>query len=290
MKPTVVFQTDFGAGGGGVLAGVVKSVDYEVPVYDFTHEIPAYDIRDAAYQLSTVVAVWPAGTVFVSVVDPGVGTNRRSCVALLEGGSYVVTPDNGTLSMVIDQVVAVRQIDERENRIPGSENVHIFNGRDVYAYTAARLASGVIDFEGVGPEYPVDQIVTMPLTNVEPQLSEGWAEGGIYNFDMAYGTARINVRNKDFQEVAGFRYGDHFHVVITGGKRVIFEGTGIYERTFGFADESEAFLCGDIQPGDAQMLRFNALDNFVLRFAPWLATDASVAVDYVVRLERLQEE
>lgn len=287
MKPTVVFQTDFGAGGGGVLAGVVKSIDQEVPVYDFTHDIPAYDIRNAAYQLSTVAAVWPAGTVFVSVVDPGVGTDRRPCVAQLNNGSFVVTPDNGTLSMVIDQIVAVRQIDERVNRIPGSENVHIFNGRDVFAYTAGRLASGIIDFEGVGPEYPVAEVVNVPLTNVEPQLGDGWAEGGIYNFDMAYGAARINVRNRDFQEVAGFAYGDHFHVVVTGGKRVIYEGTGIYERTFGFADESEAFLCGDIQPGDAQMLRFNVMDKFVLQFAPWLATDASVAIDYVVRIERL---
>lgn len=287
MKPTVVFQTDFGSGGGGVLAGVVKSVDPEVGVYDFNHDIEAYNVRDAAYQLSTVVAAWPAGTVFVSVVDPGVGTYRRSCVAQLANGSYVVTPDNGTLTLVAGQIVAVREIDEQTNRLPGSENVHIFNGRDVFAYTAGRLASGVIAFEGVGSVYPVEQVVTIPLTTVEPKLGAGWAEGGIYNFDMAFGTARINIRNKDLQEQAGFVYGDHFRVVIKGGRRVVYEGVGIYERTFGFADDSEAFLCGDIQPGDAQLLRFNARENFVRHFAPWLANDTSVSEDYVVRFERL---
>ena len=83
MKPTIVFMTDFGSGGGAVLAGVVKSVDPELGVYDFDHNIEPYNIRQAAYQLSTVVPYWPAGTVFVCVVDPGVGTSRRGCVARL---------------------------------------------------------------------------------------------------------------------------------------------------------------------------------------------------------------
>ena len=286
MKPTVVFQTDFGAGGGGVLAGVVKCIDQEVPVYDFTHEIAPFDIRDASYQLSSIVGYWPSGTVFVSVVDPGVGTSRRSCVARLASGSYVVTPDNGTLTALLDQIVEVREIDERLNRLPGSENVHIFNGRDVYAYTAGRLASGVISYGQVGPAYPLDEIVLLPLTNVQPSLGAGWAEGGIYNFDKPYGSCRINIRNRDFQQVAGFAYGDHFTVHITCGDQTIYGGRGIYERTFGFNDGSEAFLCGDIQPGEGQLLRFNVGDNFIKQFAAWLDDDSTQPYDYKVRFEK----
>lgn len=287
MKPTVVFQTDFGAGGGGVLAGVVKGVDPEVPVYDFTHGIAAYDIRGAAYQLSTVVEYWPAGTIFVSVVDPGVGTARRACVARLANGSFVVTPDNGTLSLVTNLIAEVRQIDETVNRLPGSENVHIFNGRDVFAYTAARLAAGAISFEGVGPSYPLAEVVTLPLSLVTPELEEGCAQGGIYNLDLPYGSCRINIRNSDFQRVAGFSYGDHFRVRVTDGTRVVYEGVGIYERTFGLADESEAFLCGDIQRGAGQMLRLNVQENFVAHHAPELALDPARAAGYVVRFERI---
>ena len=98
MKPTVVLQTDFGNGGGGVMAGVIRSVDPEVPVYDFDHFIEAFNTVAASASLSGAVPYWPSGTVFVSVVDPGVGTERRSCVAKLDNGSYIVTPDNGTLT------------------------------------------------------------------------------------------------------------------------------------------------------------------------------------------------
>ena len=285
MKPTVVFQTDFGSGGGAVMAGVVRSIDPEVGTYDFTHDIEPYNIREAAYQLSTVVPYWPAGTVFVSVVDPGVGTSRTACVAKLACGSYVATPDNGTLTMVAGDIVEIRRIDETINRLPGSENVHIFNGRDVFAYTAGRLAAGIIGFDGVGPAYPVSKIVRLALTNVAPRLGEGWAEGGVYNFDMPYGSARINIRNLDFQQVAGFSYGDLVHVRVTDGDRIVYEGPARYARTFGDVEEGVATLVGDIQPGERQMLRFNT-GNFIREYAPELEGDQSLAVNYRFRFER----
>ncbi len=285
MKPTVVFQTDFGSGGGAVMAGVVRSIDPEVGTYDFTHDIEPYNIREAAYQLSTVVPYWPAGTVFVSVVDPGVGTSRTACVAKLACGSYVATPDNGTLTMVAGDIVEIRRIDETINRLPGSENVHIFNGRDVFAYTAGRLAAGIIGFDGVGPAYPVSKIVRLALTNVAPRLGEGWAEGGVYNFDVPYGSARINIRNLDFQQVAGFSYGDLVHVRVTDGDRIVYEGPARYARTFGDVEEGVATLVGDIQPGERQMLRFNT-GNFIREYAPELEGDQSLAVNYRFRFER----
>ncbi len=282
MKPTVVFQTDFGAGGGGAMAGVVKSIDEAVPVYDFDHFIEPFNVRAAAYSLSTVTSFWPAGTVFVSVVDPGVGTARRSCVAKLRSGSFVVTPDNGTLTMIAGEIEAIRQIDENVNRLPGSENVHIFHGRDVYAYTAGRLAAGVIDFAGVGPEYPVSEICLLPLTNTETRLAPGFAEGGIYNFEVSYGCARVNIPNKAFQEVCGFSYGDSLQITIRDGQRTVFQGKGRYVMTFGMAEPGEAILLGDIQHGDAQKLRFTLNDgNFIKTYAPELENHMEQAVNYI---------
>ena len=90
---------------------------------------------------------------FVSVVDPGVGTPRKSVVLKTKNGHYFVTPDNGTLTDVVEKlgVAAMREIDESVNRITGSELSHTFHGRDVYSYTAGRLAAGIITYEEVGP-------------------------------------------------------------------------------------------------------------------------------------------
>ena len=100
MKPAIVMQSDFGIDSGLVacMHGICKMIDPQLETYDITHQIPAFQIREASYCLQYTVPCWPSGTVFVSVVDPGVGTSRRASVAKLKNGSYVVTPDNGTLT------------------------------------------------------------------------------------------------------------------------------------------------------------------------------------------------
>ena len=102
----LVFQTDFGLKDGAVSAmkGVAFTQSDSIPLYDLTHEIPAYSIWDAAYRLFQTVEYWPTGTVFVSVVDPGVGTDRDSVVLKTKTGHYIVTPDNGTLTLVADRL------------------------------------------------------------------------------------------------------------------------------------------------------------------------------------------
>ena len=146
----IVLQTDFGLKDQAVAAmrGVIRGVDRSLVIDDLTHEIPAFNVWEAAYRLRAVIDYWPSGTVFVSVVDPGVGTQRKSVVARLNSGHYVVTPDNGTLTLVADfpGIEAVRAIDEDRQRLPGSERSHTFHGRDLYAYVGARLASGQLEF------------------------------------------------------------------------------------------------------------------------------------------------
>src|SRR5688500_11841115 len=105
-KGVVVFQTDFGVKDGAVSAmkGVAKGVDASLDLYDLTHEIPAYNIWEAAYRLEQTAGYWPAGTVFVSVVDPGVGTDRRSVVLRSKSGHYFVGPDNGSFTFVAESL------------------------------------------------------------------------------------------------------------------------------------------------------------------------------------------
>src|SRR5688500_11130837 len=98
----IVFQSDFGLKDGAVSAmkGVAASISPELKLYDLTHEVPAYNIWEAAYRLEQTLIYWPPGTVFVSVVDPGVGTDRKSIVAKTKSGHFIVTPDNGTLTLI----------------------------------------------------------------------------------------------------------------------------------------------------------------------------------------------
>ena len=155
MNKIIVFQTDFGLDDAAISAmeGVSYSVSQDLNIRHLTHNIPQYNIFDASYRLHQAITYWPEGTVFVSVVDPGVGSNRKSVVAKTVTNQYVVTPDNGTLTH-IDRFIGIeeiREIEERTNRLKNSELSYTFHGRDVYAYTAARLASETISFEQVGP-------------------------------------------------------------------------------------------------------------------------------------------
>src|SRR3954454_7787342 len=98
----VVFQSDFGLKDGAVseMKGVAMGVSPDLKLFDLTHEIPAFDIWEAAYRLQQSAPYWPSGTVFVSVVDPGVGSSRKSVVLKTKTGQFFVTPDNGTLTLV----------------------------------------------------------------------------------------------------------------------------------------------------------------------------------------------
>lgn len=199
-KGIVVFQTDFGVKDGAVSAmkGVAAGVDPELKLYDLTHEIPAYNIWEAAYRLEQTAPYWPAGTVFVSVVDPGVGTSRRSVVLKTKTGHYFVTPDNGTLTLIAQSlgIESVREIDEVLNRRKNSQASYTFHGRDVYAYTGARLAAGVIGFDGVGKELP-SEVVTIPYQ--QPVVQGDSILGNIPILDIQYGNVWTNINDSIFK-------------------------------------------------------------------------------------------
>lgn len=229
----IVFQSDFGLKDGAVSAmkGVSLSVSADLKLYDLTHEIPAYNIWEAAYRLEQTVSYWPAGTVFVSVVDPGVGTNRRSVVLKTRSGHFIVTPDNGTLTLVAKSlgIDTLREIDEAINRRKGSEKSYTFHGRDVYAYTAARLASGTISFEQAGKILP-DSVVSIPY---QKAIVEGKKiKGNISVLDIQYGNIWTNITD-DLLSRLQVKYGDVLHIGIYNKTKKVYEGDAPYSATFG---------------------------------------------------------
>lgn len=244
-KPILVFQTDFTYKEGAVssMYGVVKSVDRTLEIMDGTHELPQYDTWSASYRLNQSLRFWPEGTIYVSVVDPGVGTARRACVAKVKGGYYVVTPDNGTLTHIKRDmgILEVREIDESVNRLKGkdTEGVAIFHGRDLFGYTAARLASGVIDYEGVGPAYPVDEIVMHDLPVATAK--DGKVHGIVEIDDPNFGNAWTNIPLSLMFET-GFSYGNRLPVTIQQGQQVIFSETIPFDKAFGCVQKGEPIL------------------------------------------------
>jgi len=245
MKPILVFQTDFTYKEGAVSAmyGVVKSVDRELEIIDATHEIPKYDTWSASYRLYQYIKFWPEGTIFVSVVDPGVGTSRRAAAAKTCSGHYVVSPDNGSLTHVKTKIgiTKIRQIDEKINRLKGkgTENVSVFHGRDLFAYCAARLASGIITYDQVGPSYSVDEVVEHPI--LSPEFGRNYVKGIFEINDPNFGNLWTNIPTVEFMK-AGFEYGDRINVTVKHNDEVIFSDMVLFEMSFGFAKKGDVII------------------------------------------------
>jgi len=229
----LVYQTDFGLVDGAVSAmyGVAYSVNADLRIHDLTHDITPFNIWEASYRLIQTINYWPENTVFVSVVDPGVGSDRKSVVVKTNSGRYIVTPDNGTLTHVIrlEGIAQAREIDENVNRLPRSGESYTFHGRDVYAYTGARLASGLIDFKGVGPELDVNALVSLPI--VEPVLDGNAVCGTIDVLDVRFGSLWTNIPRTLFLET-GIQYGDRVSITIENDTRTVYRNIILFARSF----------------------------------------------------------
>lgn len=242
QAPAIVFQTDFGVKDGAVaeMKAVVFTTSPSIPIFDLTHEIPPYHIWEAAYRLQQTAPYWPAGTIFVSVVDPGVGTARKPVVLKTLTGHYFVSPDNGSLTLVAQKmgIDQVRQIDETLNRRPGSAASYTFHGRDIFAYTAAKLASGKISFEEVGPKLPAGVIM---LPYQQPVYDNGIIKGNIPVLDPQYGNVWTNIDTSVFGRLQ-VNFGDTLNVKIRHNDSLIYSGNLPYLKAFGEVSEKNALI------------------------------------------------
>ncbi|MFD2615976.1 SAM hydrolase/SAM-dependent halogenase family protein [Terrilactibacillus laevilacticus] len=243
MENCLLLQTDFGLSDGAVSAmyGVSNRVSPTLHIYDLTHDIPPYNIWEASYRLLQTVNYWREGTVFVSVVDPGVGSERKSVAVKLKSGQYIITPDNGTLTHVKKYIgiAEARQINENKDRLPNSYQSHTFHGRDVYAYNGARLAANQVTFEELGSKISGSELIELPTKRAKRTgLS---IEGTIDVLDIRFGSLWTNIHHELFAEL-DVPYGDQVEIAIKNKEREVYKNTMKFAKSFADARVGEPLL------------------------------------------------
>jgi hypothetical protein len=225
-RPTIVFMTDFGTldDSVAICKGVMYSIAPEVRIVDLTHQVTPFSILDGARFLYGASAYYPAGTVFVVVVDPGVGSFRKAVVVKSKRGQYFVLPDNGLMTLVQDRdgIEGAREITNRDWMI-GAALSSTFHGRDIFSPTGARLAHGE-DWTRVGPELEVSKLVRLGL--VPANLDERGLAGEIIATDGPFGNLVTNISGEDFLKLG---YGRGQNVRMTIGNA---EMSMLFVRTF----------------------------------------------------------
>ena len=239
MSKLLVIQSDFGLGDGAVSAmhGVANMVDPSIKVDDLTHDIKPYNIFEASYRLIQTVRYWPKDTVFVSVVDPGVGSDRKSIAVRTKSGHYVVTPDNGTLSHIKKYIgiESAKIIDEANNRLPFSEKSHTFHGRDVYSYNGAKIASDPSYYDSL-EDYDSDKIDTLMIS--EAYEANGILHGTVDILDIRFGSLWTNIPQEMLEE-NGINTGDSLKIRIYYKDIKKYENQIIYGHSFSDVKEGE---------------------------------------------------
>ncbi len=213
--PTIVFMTDFGVVDDSVALcrGVMYSIMPDVRIVDLTHQVTPFSIRDGARFLYGATPYFPAGTVFVVVIDPTVGSTRKAIIALSKRGQYFVLPDNGLLTLVEqrDGIEAVREISNPEWMI-GSKMSSTFHGRDIFSPAGAHVARGD-DWTKVGPEVPVKDLVRLELKVAT--VDERGLNATVIATDGPFGNLVTNVDADDFLKL-GYQRGQEVPVTVGG--------------------------------------------------------------------------
>lgn len=207
--PIIVFLTDYGTFDDAVAIckGVMLSIAPDARIVDLTHHVMPYSIAEGARFLSRTALYFPAGTIFVGVVDPGVGTERRAVIAKSKRGQYFVVPDNGLLTFIEDRdgIESAREITNPAWRWPGAVSA-TFHGRDIFAPAGGHLARGD-DWKSAGPQVP--HLIHLALKPAA--LEAAGISGRVVALDGPFGNLITNVKGDLFQKL-GYRLGDTVHI------------------------------------------------------------------------------
>lgn len=199
-RPIIVFMTDFGRldDSVAICKGVILQITPEAEIIDLTHEVTPYSIQDAARFLAGTLAYYPAGTVFLSVVDPGVGSTRKPIIVKSKKGHYFVLPDNGLITLVQDQegIEEAREITNPSWTI-GNSFSSTFHGRDIFSPAAAHIAAGQ-DWTQAGPI--VSNLVRLPIKAARTVGNK--IEGEIIGIDGPFGNLITNIPAEMFQQIS----------------------------------------------------------------------------------------
>ncbi|MGA2359254.1 MAG: SAM-dependent chlorinase/fluorinase [Terriglobales bacterium] len=209
--PTVVFMTDFGIVDDSVALckGVMYGIAPNLRIVDLTHQVNAFSIRDGARFLFGATPYFPAGTVFVVVVDPGVGSSRKAVAVKSKRGQFFVLPDNGLMTMVEDRdgTEGIREITNPDWMV-GAKISSTFHGRDIFSPVGAHIARGD-DWTQVGP--PVKELVRLDLKPAK--LDDKGLTGEVIALDGPFGNLITNISADDFLKL-GYQRGDKLKVTI----------------------------------------------------------------------------
>ena len=218
--PTIVFMTDFGVVDDSVAIcrGVMYTIAPESRIFDLTHQVTPFSILDGARFLYGAAPYYPKGSVFVVVVDPGVGSTRKAIVAKSKKGQYFVLPDNGLLTLLEqrDGIEAAREI-TNPNWMIGGKLSSTFHGRDIFSPAGAHLARGD-DWTTVGPEIPVKDLVRLDLKTAA--IDDHGLNATIIATDGPFGNLVTNVNAEDFLKL-GYQRGQDVSVSINGKQMTV---------------------------------------------------------------------
>ncbi len=210
-RPTIVFMTDFGTANDAVAIckAVMIGIAPDARIMDITHQVTPYQIGEASRLLSGVTPYYPAGTVFVIVVDPGVGTSRKAVIVKTKKGQYFVVPDNGLMTPIVDTdgLEGAREITNPAWMI-GDKVSSTFHGRDIFSPAAAHLAEGE-DWTLAGPA--VNELVRLnpPVATLDAK----GITGEVIGLDDPFGSLITNISGEDFRKL-GYALDDKVTVKI----------------------------------------------------------------------------
>jgi len=214
--PTIVFMTDFGVVDDSVAIcrGVMYSVMPSVRIVDLSHEVMPFSILDGARYLYGATPYYPAGTVFVVVIDPGVGSTRKAVIIKSKRGQYFVLPDNGLMTLVAqrDGLDSAREITNTSWMI-GKALSSTFHGRDIFSPAGAHLARGD-DWTQVGPTLDLNALVKLDLQAAK--IDGQGLHGEVIATDGPFGNLVTNVDAEDFLKL-GYQHGQTVPIIV--GKR-----------------------------------------------------------------------
>ncbi|MFW5908383.1 MAG: SAM hydrolase/SAM-dependent halogenase family protein [Desulfosalsimonas sp.] len=218
--PVISLLTDFGLTDpyAGIMKGVIFSVCPEARIIDITHLISPQDVHEAAYVLSASCAYFPKDTIHVAVVDPGVGSGRRIVAVKTEAGIFIA-PDNGLLSLVLEEQPLLFAFCVENPDIFIHPVSRTFHGRDIFAPAAARLACGM-EMDRLGPPLDADSLVRLDF-GFPPEVNEkGVLRGSVIIADR-FGNLVSNILQSHIKEAFGEGISFGRHVCIRAGGRII---------------------------------------------------------------------
>src|ERR1700689_2807767 len=212
-RPTIVFMTDFGTANDAVAIckAVILGIEPDARIMDITHQVTPFSIEEGSRFLAGVTPYYPSGTVFLVVVDPGVGTSRKAVIVKSKKGQYFVLPDNGLITPVLerDGIVGAPEITNRSWMI-GEGISSTFHGRDIFSPAAAHLAAGE-DWKLAGPDVPE----LVHLKSVQATVTDNGISGDVIGLDDPFGSLITDIRGEDFKNL-GYELGDKVTFKIAG--------------------------------------------------------------------------